>query len=451
MPDLESFDVGIIGGGPAGSALAAYLARGGMKCLVLEAEKFPRPHVGESLVPSSTRVFKDLDLLPKLEAGGFVRKFGAVWTAGDTKPLYEHDWEGLDPDCVADIRFEEREQEGVDLNYTYHVDRGKFDKLLLDHAAEFGATVREQCRVVDTEFDNPARPVMIYRDRADGKEHKVQVRLVVDASGRKTFLGRQKKLRILDPVFDQYACHTWFDGYDRTKLDVQGGHNDHIFIHFLPISNSWIWQIPITDTITSIGVVTQKRYFQKSRQSREDFFWACIESRPVLHRELKAAQQIRPLTDEGDYSYSMEQICGDGWVLIGDAARFVDPIFSSGVSIALNGARNAANAILAAAGKPAFVRADFDEYETVMRRGTRNWHSFITVYYRLNVLFTWCLANPKYRLDILKLLQGDVYDEQEPPVLAEMRKLVEEVENNPKHVWHGLLNSLTNQAFAPQF
>lgn len=457
MSQLESFDVGIVGAGPAGSALAAYLARAGMSVLVLEAEKFPRPHVGESLVPASTRVFKDLDFIKKMEAEGFVHKYGAVWTADDTRSLYEHDWAGLDPDCAADIRFEEREQEGVDMNYTYHVDRGRFDQLLMEHAAEFGATVREECRVLDLNFDNPAQPIITYREtNGDGNgngsnEKKVAVRLVVDASGRKTLLGRLQKLRVLDPVFDQYACHTWFDNFDRTKVDTKGGHGDHIFIHFLPISNSWVWQIPITETVTSIGVVTQKKNFQKSKQSREDFFWECIGSRPMLYKALKEADQVRPLTDEGDYSYSMQQICGDGWVMIGDAARFVDPIFSSGVSIALNGARLASWAILEARDKGAFMKSDFENYETTMRRGTKNWHSFITVYYRLNVLFTWCLMNEKYRLDILKLLQGDVYDEIEPPVLAEMRKIVEEVESNPKHVWHKLLNNLTSEQFEPAF
>jgi 1H-pyrrole-2-carbonyl-[peptidyl-carrier protein] chlorinase len=452
MSELESFDVGIIGGGPAGSALAAYLAREGMKCVVLEAEKFPRPHVGESLVPASTRVFKDLDFLDKMEEAGFVHKFGAVWTADDTRPLYEHDWEGLDPDCAADIRFEERAQEGVDINYTYHVDRAKFDQLLLEHAAEFGATVREECRVMDVDFSHPKGQLITYREGKDKRERQIETRLVVDASGRKTLLGRLKKIRVLDPVFDQYACHTWFDNYDRTKTDTKGGHGDHIFIHFLPVSNSWVWQIPIAETVTSIGVVTQKKNFQKSKQSREEFFWKCLESRPVLYSELKKADQVNPLTDEGDYSYSMKEICGDGWVLIGDAARFVDPIFSSGVSIALNSAKLVSSAILEARDNGGvFSKSDFDEYETIMRRGTRNWHSFITVYYRLNVLFTWCLMNPKYRLDILKLLQGDVYDEEEPPVLAEMRKIVEEVESNPKHVWHNLLNDLTNSAFEPSF
>ena len=449
----EQFDVVVIGGGPAGSATGAYLGRAGLKCLILEGEKFPRPHVGESLVPAATRVFKDLGLLGKLDKGGFPRKFGAVWTADENRPAYNHDWEGLSPECAADIRFEEREQEGVDRNYTYHVDRGAFDLLLLEHAEELGATARQECRVTNVNMDDPNAPVVTYRAGNNGRgEHEIKARLVVDASGRNTFLGRQMKLRIVDDVFDQFACHTWFNNYDRSALDDEGGHADYIFIHFLPITNSWIWQIPITETITSIGVVTQKKNFAKSRQSREDFFWECISSRPRLFYALKAAEQMRPLTEEGDYSYSMRKIAGDGFLLVGDAGRFVDPIFSSGVSIALNGARLASADIIKAAehGGP-FKEEDFANYVTMQRRGTRNWYEFIKVYYRLNVLFTACITNPKYRLDIISLLQGDVWDEEEPPVLGAMRRMVAQVEQNPNHVWHDLLGELTSNAFAPVF
>ena len=131
-------DVVIIGGGPAGSAMGAYLGKAGVKCAVLERELMPRPHVGESLVPSSTRVFKDLGLLDKLHEAGFPKKYGAVWTSHLRKPSYSHDWEGLNEDTNAAIDFAERAQPGVDMNYTFHVDRGKFDLLLLQHAKELG-------------------------------------------------------------------------------------------------------------------------------------------------------------------------------------------------------------------------------------------------------------------------------------------------------------------------
>ncbi len=207
------FDVGIIGGGPAGAATAAYLAKAGLSCVVFERELFPRPHVGESLVPSSTRVFH------------------------------------------------------------------------------------------------------------------TNVRLFVDASGRRTLLGNQLKLRIQDSIFDQYAIHTWFEGYDRSILANEPSQDKYIFIRFIPLSNAWVWQIPITEMITSIGVVTQKKRFAKSKS-----------------------------------------------------------------------------------GTPRVLLA-------------LNWHGFISIYYRLNVIFTVFVQDKRYRLDVVKLLQGDVYDEDERLMTAHIRSL----------------------------
>ncbi len=450
MELAPDYDVGIIGGGPAGSALGCYLAKAGVKCVIFERELFPRPHVGESLVPSSTRVFKDLDFLKVMEAERFPHKFGAVWTATGGRREFEHGWEGLEAECTADIRFEEREQRGVDQTYTYHVDRGKFDNLLLHHARGLGADVFEGVAVRDVDFSGPFPEI---RFQVGAREVGCRVRIVADASGRRTFLGNRLKLKDRDTVFDQYAIHSWFEGLDRTATMGKGSSQkgDYIYVHFLPISNSWVWQIPITETITSVGVVTQKKHFASSRSAREDFFWEAVKSRPELHEALRKSAQVRPFTDEGDYSYAMQQITGDGWVMVGDAGRFVDPIFSTGVSIALNSARFVHTDILEALRTGNTSKDAFTNYETTLRRGTRNWYNFITVYYRLNVLFTAFIRDPRYRLDVLKLLQGDVYDEEEPAVLTRMRAIVSEVENNPKHPWHTLLGDLTANAFRPAF
>ena len=346
MPERD-FEVGIIGGGPGGSAMAAFLAKAGITCVMFERDLFPREHVGESLVPSSTRVFKELDFLPQMEEAKFPRKFGAVWTARTTSRPTTWNGRGSSADTFADIRFEERNQPGVDKNYTYHVDRGKFDLLLMQHANKLGATVYEGVRVKRVDFSNPDH-VTIRFDMGK-QEVGVRVGMVVDASGRQTFLGIQEKLKVRDPMFDQFAIHTWFDGFDRKVTQKKEGQADYIYIHFLPLSNSWMWQIPITDTITSIGVVTQKQNFAKSKESREEWFWECVGSRPELYKALRESKQVRPFKEEGDYSYAMKQICGDRFVMIGDAARFVDPIFSTGVSIALNSARFASRDIIEAA------------------------------------------------------------------------------------------------------
>ena len=446
------FDVGVIGGGPAGASAGAYLARAGLRVCVLESEHFPRPHVGESLVPSSNRVFQELGLVEKLLAAGFPKKYGAAWTAADRGPVYQTDWKAANThpsrvgaDTHARIAFGERAQPGVELDHTFHVDRAKFDLLLLQHAHELGATVYEGVRARHVELE--ARGARIHVGFGK-KEVPLDVGLVVDASGRRTLLGTQLGLKVKDPVFDQYALHTWFEGYDRRVLAKHDEQADYIFIHFLPLTNTWVWQIPITDSITSVGVVTQRQNFAKSRRERADFFWACLDSRPELGAALRAAHQVTPLREEGDYSYAMTQLAGDRFILLGDAGRFVDPIFSTGVSIALNSARFAAPDILAAAEHGRYDRAAFAQFERTLRRGTRNWYEFITVYYRLNVLFTHFINDPAYRLDVLALLQGDVYDEERPEVLEKMRAIVEEVERDETHLWHRSLGTLTANAFA---
>jgi len=198
-------------------------------------------------------------------------------------------------------------------------------------------------------------------------------------------------------------------------------------------------------------VVTQKKNFAKSKSDREKFFWESVNSRPRLEETLRKADRVRPFKDEGDYSYAMKQICGDRFVMVGDAGRFVDPIFSTGVSIALNSSRFAHKDILAALENNDFSRQSFATFESRLRVGTKNWYDFITVYYRLNVLFTYFINDRKYRLDVLKLLQGDVYDDDAPPVLQKMRSMVAEVEQNETHPWHKMLGDLTSNAFCPEF
>ncbi|RKN43907.1 NAD(P)/FAD-dependent oxidoreductase [Streptomyces hoynatensis] len=444
------FDIGIIGGGPAGSTAASYLAKAGLSVAVFESENFPREHVGESLVPATTPVLLETGVMPKVEEANFPKKYGAAWTSAERRPIDHLGFRGLDHDFrAAEILFNERDQPGVDRDYTFHVDRGKFDHILLKHAESLGAQVHQGVRVGKVDFSGPLPVLNLQVGR---RNTPVPVRMVVDASGRRTHLGTQEKFKVPDPIFNQYAVHAWFDGLDRKALAVDKAQADYIFIHFLPVSDTWVWQIPITDTVTSIGVVSQKKRFKEYGGDREKFFWETVASRPELLDVLKNCEQVRPLKTEGDYSYAMKQITGDNFVLIGDAARFVDPIFSSGVSVALNSARLASYDIIAAAEAGDFTKGRFTAYETKLRRGVRNWYEFITIYYRLNILFTAFVQDDRYRLDVLKMLQGDVYDEeQEPKALTAMREIVEAVENDPTHLWHPYLGDLRAPSAAPRF
>ncbi|MCW1094157.1 MULTISPECIES: NAD(P)/FAD-dependent oxidoreductase [Streptomyces] len=443
------FDVGIIGGGPAGSTMASYLAKAGLSVAVFEGAVFPREHVGESLVPATTPVLLETGAMAKVEEAGFPKKYGAAWTSAEDRDIDHMGFRGLTHDFRgAGVMFNERSQSGVDREYTFHVDRGKFDQILLKHAEELGAKVFQGVRVGKVDLDGEIPQL---EARIGGKSVNIPVRMVVDASGRRTHLGTQQKLKVPDPVFNQYAVHSWFKGIDRHALAADKQQADYIFVHFLPVSDTWVWQIPITDEITSIGVISQKRRFQEAGGDREKFFWDTVASRPALLDVLKNAEQVRPLKTEGDYSYGMKQITGDNFLLVGDAARFVDPIFSSGVSVALNSARIASQDIIAAAEAGDFSKARFTAYETKLRRGVRNWYEFISIYYRLNILFTAFVQDPRYRLDVLKMLQGDVYDDEEPKALAAMREVVETVENDPDHLWHPYLGELRAPSTAPAF
>lgn len=444
------YDVAIIGAGPAGSSAAAYLAKAGMSVALFESEIFPREHVGESLVPATTRVLLETGAMEAVENAGFPKKYGAAWTSAQSRNVIANVFNKFSHELgSAEIQFNERDQPGVDRDYTFHVDRGRFDLILLKHAESVGAKVFQGVRVLNADFDDPQKVTLTVR--LGPREVPISARMLIDASGRQTMLGRQLKVKVADPVFDQYAVHAWFEGLDRKALAFNFEKSDYIYIHFLPISDTWVWQIPISDTVTSVGVVTQKQRFAEAGTDREKFFWDFVSSRPDLYEALQKAERVRPFKAEGDYSYAMQQICGDRFVMIGDAARFVDPIFSSGVSVALNSARLASRDIIAANEAGDFSRERFAAYERVIRNGVRNWYEFISVYYRLNILFTTFVQDPRYRLDVVRLLQGELYDDEEPEVLRIMRETVAAVEEDETHLWHEHLGTLRAPTAAPAF
>ncbi len=429
MSRAHAADVIIIGGGPAGSTLASYLARDGISTLLLESDHHPRPHVGESLVPSTTRVFREIDFLTTMERSGFVRKYGATW----------HPANGRSGSGLA-IDFSEFRQAGVDQDYTWHVDRSRFDALLLAHARKLGAEVAQGVRVREVIFEGGF--AVGVRVRLGGVETELGARVVVDCSGRKTILGRQLRWLRKDPHFDQYAVHAWFEGLDRGDAEDA----DHIHIFFLPVRRGWVWQIPISETITSVGVVAEKSEFTRSRHSQADWFHAHSQTNPALARALEGAKRINEFKAEGEYSYCMDRFVGNGFLLVGDAARFVDPIFSSGVSVAAESARFAAGAIQDALREDDVSESAFEAYETRVRRGVGVWYEFITLYYRLLPLFTYFIRSERHRIEVLRLLQGEVYDRDEVPVLGAMREFIEAAESNESHL---LSTSLERPETAP--
>lgn len=429
-------DVIIIGGGPAGSAIGSYLSMKGIDNIIIEQAIHPRPHVGESMVTSSTRVFKEIGFLSKMEEAGFPHKYGAAWHPVLTGDVAVHtSTEAVHTSTEAAIEFREFPQKGIDQDYTYHVDRSKFDLMLLKHAEELGSQVYQGVRVTRVLFED-GQAVGV-QARIGNQDVDLPAKVVVDASGRNTLLGRQLRLKKNDPIFDQYAVHAWFENVSR-----KGPTGDFIHIYFLPVKRGWAWQIPITDKITSIGVVTEREAFRQAGMDLESFFNTYVESNYDLAQAMCNATQVNDLKVEGDYSYSMDKFVGDGFLLVGDAARFVDPIFSSGVSVALYSAKFAAERIQEAFARNDFSEAVFKPYEEKLRTGVEIWYEFIRLYYKLLPLFTYFIQSPKYRLQVLRLLQGDVFDRSEVGVLDEMRKFIETVENTENHLFKNQLSDI---------
>ncbi|MEX2375968.1 MAG: NAD(P)/FAD-dependent oxidoreductase [Dehalococcoidia bacterium] len=413
----------IIGGGPAGSTLGCYLSMAGIPNVIVERAVHPRTHVGESMVMSTVRIFEEIGFLETMEREGFPKKSGASW----------HPRERL---VEFDIAFGEFPQKGIRQDYTYHVDRARFDLLLLKHAEKLGSRVIQGVPVQRVLFDG---------DRAcgvevevTGKSVAIDASVVADASGRDTVLGRQLRIKENDAIFDQFAVHAWYEGVDRAA----GGTKDYIHIYFLPADRGWAWQIPITDSITSMGVVAEKKVFRQFKGNPDAFFTKNVESNLGLARAMRNARRINDFKQEGNYSYCLSRFSGDGYVILGDAARFVDPIFSSGVSVAMHGAKFAAGAIERAIVSGCSQSEAFREYEAKTRAGVAIWYEFIRLYYKLLPMFTRFIRSPEHRLGVLRLLQGDVYDRTEVPVLDAMRDFVRAVDESENHLLKDALTDI---------
>ena len=417
-------EVVIIGGGPGGSALGSYLSMAGVDNAIFEKANHPRPHVGESLVPSTSRIFNEIGFLETMEREGFVHKPGAAWHPSETSGLHK-------------MVFKDFPLEGVPQDYSYHVERSHFDSVLLKHAQSLGTKVYEGVGVKEVLFDDEGTANGVRVSMA-GQTMDVPAKVVVDASGRNTVLGNQLGLKKRDPIFNQFAVHAWFADVYRGPEDVE----EYIHIYFLPLNRGWAWQIPTGDNVTSFGVVAEKSYFKECGMSIDEWFDHMVSLNPDLSKALAGATCIREHGAEADYSYTMEQFAGDGYILIGDAARFVDPIFSSGISVAMHSAKYAADAIVAALSTGNFKRESWRDYERQLKSGVDVWYEFILLYYKLLHLFTYFITHKRYKIEILRLLSGDVYERSEVRVLDAMRDMIATVEANPRHLLHGKLGDI---------
>ncbi len=410
-------DVVIVGGGPAGAILGCYLAKAGIATTIVDRAVHPRPHVGESLLCSTTRVFHEIGFLPTLEGAGFARKPGATWT---------HWPAGL----THSLQFQAMPHVGVHLDYTWHVDRSRFDELLLRHAAHLGARVVQGERVGSVEF---------HGDRATGVRlangDLLRARLVVDASGRRTLIGTQLGIKRNDPAFDQFTVHGWFTGFDRGPAATA----DHVHIHLLAGSRSWLWQIPVDAEVTSLGIVTRRNDFQKAAEDSGAWFARQLADHPVLAARFASTRPVHAYVRESNFSYALDRLTGDGWLVIGDAGRFVDPLFSAGVSVAAESARLALEPIQVALRADDVRASQFAAWEQTVRAATDRWREFIAAFYRLPPLFFDMLSRDAERARLRPFLQGEVHTDSVDPLLQHIRTSIDAVASHRDHPWHAEL------------
>ncbi len=403
VSDLR-YDVIVIGGGPAGAMLASLLAQANRKVLVLERDIHPRDHVGESITPSTNPIFKRIGFLEKIEAAGFVHKPGACWTA-PTSRVGRH----------LAIRLAEFPPPGATQTYTYNVERDVFDTLLLRHAHELGAKVLQGARALEVLFEED-RAVGVRASVADGWEQDLFAPVVVDATGRRCLLASQLGLRHADPNFNQFAIYSWFKNVAPNPPGTEG----MIFLHFLGLEQAWAWQIPLRNGLCSVGVVVNKDDFKKYGNDNSEFFYSLVHRNRNLEHNMRAAVQVRQWWMEGDYSYKIEKLTGKGWLMIGDALRFVDPVFSTGVDVAAYSALYAFESINEVL-DGADVDAAFAEYERRITDGVDAWYDLIALFYKLQNLFTIFAVDKRYREKVVRILQGNLYL---PDSLARAREMI---------------------------
>lgn len=414
--------MGIIGGGPAGSTLAGLLARDGRRVALIERDIHPRHHVGESLVPGNNAMLDRLGFLPKMEDAGFVHKQGVGWTAPRSAP-----WK-----FVA-IRTSDFPPPDAVQTYSYNVERDLFDLLLLRHAHELGAKVVQGVNAKRVLFDGD-RAVGVRVEASEGWEQDLRARFVADASGRRCFLANQLGGKVQDPIYRQFCIWSWF----RDVEPVPQGHEGFVFFHFLGLERAWAWQIPLRGGLASMGVVTDKRDFQRSGQAHDAFFGSLVGRNRTLAQAMAGAERVRPWAIDGDYSYRVTNVAGPGWLVIGDAYRFVDPIFSSGIDVALHSASFAHAAITSVLDGTADEHEAMHEYRRKVDAGVDVWYETTDLFYRLQQLFSRFALDPAYRPDIARSLQGNPYDpvnrERSRKLLALMRRAYDEVMADPENL-----------------
>jgi flavin-dependent dehydrogenase len=405
------YDAIVIGGGPAGSTAATLIAKSGRRVLLLEQRETMPFKVGESLIPATFDTLERLDMLGKLRGSHFPKKYSVQFFSGSGKasaPFYFHETAG------SDDYLKERSQ-------TWQVLRSEFDSMLLDNAREHGVEVCLGASVTDILFED-GRAVGVRARLPDEDDRDRRCQVVIDATGQRALLARRLKIRRHDPNLRMAAIFTHYQGARRDDGIDEGA----TLILRTEDDQCWFWFIPLPDDRASVGVVGPIDELIRDRPSDpQQVFEEELQKCPGLYPRLEGARQAMDVRVLNDFSYTSDKMAGDGWVLAGDAFGFLDPIYSSGVFLALRSGEYVADAVISAldAGDPSERRLRV--FEPELRAGMASFRQLIYAFYSRDFNFAGFLRQyPQHRMAIIDILVGDVFGRDFTPLFDDMRKMI---------------------------
>jgi flavin-dependent dehydrogenase len=404
----NNFDVIVMGGGPAGSSIASILAREGRQVILFEKAVFPRHHIGESLMTDTYWTFRRMGVLEKLRESPFVRKYSVQFanSAGkESRPFYF---------------FEAVHHESA---VTWQVTRAEFDHLLINHAADQGAVVHQGVLVKQVLFEGD-RAVGVEVEMPDGTREKFFAKVVVDATGQMAMLSNKFRWRVRDPKLKKAVLYSYFKGAHR-EPDLNGGAT--LVLRTEPGSGGWFWYIPLENDITSVGIVADPEYLLKGRgQDLAKILNEEIEKCEPCRKRVGNGERVDKIYSILDYSYRSKHNAGNGFIIIGDAYGFLDPIYSSGVLLALKMAELAADAIHDAFNHDDFSAERLGQFQAKLDRGIESMRKLVYAFYNDGFSFSGFLRKyPDERHHIINLLIGDVFREGVDEVYGPMSEFAE--------------------------
>jgi flavin-dependent dehydrogenase len=396
-------DVVVIGGGPAGSAVSTIIAQRGHRVRLFERERFPRFHIGESLIPETYWVLKRLDMLPKMQRSRFVKKYSVQFVNSkgrQSAPFYF--WDNKPHEC----------------SQTWQVVRSEFDQMMLDNAREHGVDVHEGVRVIDVLFENDRAVGVRVRDAA-GEVSEVRARVVVDASGQNGLLMNRLGLRVWDPVLNKGAIWTYWRGAYRDTGRDEGA----TVVIQTPNRNGWFWYIPLHDDIVSVGVVAPFDYLFKGRGPYAETYVQEVECCHAVKDRVATATRVTGYFATKDYSYRSTRVAGEGWVLVGDAFGFLDPLYSSGVLLALKSGELAADAVCDGLASGDLSAGQLGRWGDSFNEGVDRMRRLVCEYYAGFSFGEFVRTHPDLRGTITDLLIGDLFMDKVDKVWMPMDEL----------------------------